>query len=205
MKLLRTGTLDVEGLTINQEADLREMLDYLQIQIESPAPEPSAPIAPLQWDPRRCSEKIQLADDNTLAVHQGLGWFNVVASRPATTFAVRLKLGSHGEVGFLPLVDETSPVPTRNRASRGWFFSCKSATVSSHDEVMSGGLLDTTVPRVIFLQVTWHRLQQRISFAVDGVLLPKGLHDVPSDINMYRGSAAGVVVEAFHLNSSSNG
>ncbi|KDO21621.1 hypothetical protein SPRG_12860 [Saprolegnia parasitica CBS 223.65] len=186
IKYLRSGRLDVEGLTINQEADLREMLDYLQIQIESPAPAPSAPIMSLQWDPRRCSEQIQLADGNMLAKHPSRGWASVVASHPVTTFAVLVHLGVHAvEVGFLSHLDETSPVPDRNDATRGWFFSCRNATVYSHDEPRSNGLLDTKVPRLALLQVTWHRLQQRISFAVDGVLLPTSLHNVVSDVNLY--------------------
>ncbi|EQC37380.1 hypothetical protein SDRG_04984 [Saprolegnia diclina VS20] len=183
MKLLRTGTLDVEGLTINQEADVREMLDYLQIQIESPAPVPSAPMAPLQWDPRRCSTKIQLADDNTLAAHGSYGYASVVASQPASTFAVLIMLGSHAEVGFLPLDDETSPVPDRKSTTRGWFFSCSDGRVFSHDEAASISLVDATVKRLALLQVAWHRLQQRISFAVDGVLLPMSLHNVVSDVD----------------------
>ncbi|KDO21530.1 hypothetical protein SPRG_12493 [Saprolegnia parasitica CBS 223.65] len=184
IKYLRSGRLDVEGLTVNQEADLREMLDYLQIQIESPAP--SAPIMPLQWDPRRCSEQILLADGNMLAKHPSRGWASVVASHPVTTFAVLVHLGLHAvEAGFLPYLDETSPVPERNEATRGWFFSCRNATVYSHDEPRSNGLLDTKVPQLALLQVTWHRLQQRISFTVDGVLLPTSLHNVVSDVNLY--------------------
>ncbi|EQC27306.1 hypothetical protein SDRG_14927 [Saprolegnia diclina VS20] len=183
IKYLRSGTLDVDGLTANQEADVREMLDYLQIQIESPAPEPSAPTAPLQWDPRRCSDTIQLADGNTLAKHPSRGWASVVASQPVSTFAVLVHLGLHAvEVGFL---DETVPMPDRNDATRGWFFSCRNARVYSHDEPRSDSLLDTKAPRLAFLQVTWHRLQRRITFAVDGVLLPMGLHNVVSDVDLY--------------------
>ncbi|EQC37394.1 hypothetical protein SDRG_04998 [Saprolegnia diclina VS20] len=170
MKLLRTGTLDVEGLTINQEADVREMLDYLQIQIESPAPVPSAPMAPLQWDPRRCSTKIQLADDNTLAAHGPM---------------VGTSSSRRNQLGFLPLDDETPPVPDRKSTTRGWFFSCADGRVFSHDEAASISLVDTTVKRLALLQVTWHRLQQRISFAVDGVLLPMSLHNVVSDVDLY--------------------
>ncbi|EQC37395.1 hypothetical protein SDRG_04999, partial [Saprolegnia diclina VS20] len=188
IKYLRTGTLNLSGLSNTDEDELREMLDYLQI--EWPLPAPSAPPVPvetprLQWDPLHCTETITLENDfmvaNTKAVRaNGM----VLASMPATTFGVLVRLGSNVEVGFLPL-HKFACVQDPRKTPPGWFFRCTNGTVRSHTEPREIPVIAAKLMNLIFLQVTWHKDQERISFAVDGVPLAAGLHNVPKDVALY--------------------
>ncbi|KDO16616.1 hypothetical protein SPRG_17831 [Saprolegnia parasitica CBS 223.65] len=186
IKYLRSGRLDVSGLSSTDEDELREMLDYLQI--EWPLPAPSAPLmetTQLQWDPLHCSEAITLGEDGTQARSQKHGWNHVLTSTPATTFGVRVTLRSEVCVGFIVLEDFVQEPDIRlSNNRRGWFFDCAAGALSSHYQPSTTNVVDMK-PRPIFLQATLHQQQQRVSFAIDGIPLPTSLHHVPTDAVLY--------------------
>ncbi|KDO16615.1 hypothetical protein SPRG_17830 [Saprolegnia parasitica CBS 223.65] len=183
-------TLNLSGLSSTDEDVLREMLDYLQI--EWPLPASSAPPAPrvpietpqLQWDPHHCTETITLEDDYMVANKAVRGDGEVLASMPATSFGVLVRLGSDVEVGFMPLHKVAFAQDSR-KTPPGWFFRCSNGTVRSQTEPRNIPVVSSKPMNLIFLQVTWHKDQERISFAIDGVALSAGLHNVPKDATLY--------------------
>ncbi|EQC37381.1 hypothetical protein SDRG_04985 [Saprolegnia diclina VS20] len=180
IKYLRSGALDVSGLSAADKTELWEMFDYLQIKwpvrvstsIEAPR---------LHWDSSHCSEFISLDENNMQATSSKIVRANVLGSMPVTTFAVRVHLGDNVEVGFLPR-HQFSP-----KASEcGWYFHCETGTIRSRGVRLTEPSISLeTGYRSVFLQVTWHRDQERISFAADGVPLSIGLQDVPTDVPLY--------------------
>ncbi|KDO21622.1 hypothetical protein SPRG_12861 [Saprolegnia parasitica CBS 223.65] len=185
MKLLRTGALDQDGLSTRQLVELQEMLDYLQIDV---LPEPSAPeLAPLAWDPAHCSKSIELLAVQTNARQTTSGWGNVLASAPATTFAVHVDLGSRVEVGFLFLArDAFAPTPhATNSASRGWFFNCETRQVYSHLQRPKSAGVSPNTQGTVLLTVTWFPDEHSIGFAIHGSLLPTKLRGVPDGVVLY--------------------
>ncbi|KDO21620.1 hypothetical protein SPRG_12859 [Saprolegnia parasitica CBS 223.65] len=180
IKYFRSGVLDMSKLSATDKTELWEMFDYLQIKW--PVLVPTSIEAPrLHWDSSHCSADISLDENNMRATSSKISWANVLASMPVTSFAVRVQLGAYVEVGFMPR-HHFAP-----KASEcGWYFHCETGTVRSRNvRLKEPSISLETKSRSVFLQVTWHRDQERISFAVDGVPLSIGLQDVPTVLPLY--------------------
>ncbi|KDO29295.1 hypothetical protein SPRG_05832 [Saprolegnia parasitica CBS 223.65] len=172
MRFLRTGTLPCSELDDAEASDLRDMLDYLQIGFENA----SRPV--LCWDPKHSSPWLLFHGSSTSQVN----WKPsiVIASTPATTFAVRVQLGSLVDVGFT-VWEPSMPVPDPAKPIPGWFFKCEKGDIYSQPENRTNIVQhDATAPLCsILLQMTWHHRDRRVSFAINGITLPARLECDP--------------------------
>ncbi|KDO21525.1 hypothetical protein SPRG_12489 [Saprolegnia parasitica CBS 223.65] len=155
MKLLRTGFLPMDGLSEADEAELREMLDYLQI--ECPQPTPSAP---------------PLRERDTIVRQTTTGWSNVLATTRERSFAVRVRLGAKIEVGFTTLKSFSPQIHRYTSAARGYFFNCETYDVYSQlTKRVPSGLDPSTPAGSVVLLVRHDRDRSCIQFRINGTAL----------------------------------
>ncbi|EQC37396.1 hypothetical protein SDRG_05000 [Saprolegnia diclina VS20] len=202
MKLLRTGFLPLDGLSEADEAELREMLDYLQIECPQPTPSapPAAPLHNVYWDPRQCSVFLKLRERDTIVRQTTTGWSNVLATTLEKTFVVRVRLGAKIEVGFSTLKTFSPHIHRYGSAPRGYYFNCETYDVYSQltKRVPSG--LDPSTPTGIAVLLLQHDRDRRcIQFSINGTALAMTLRVEAGDVGalfpIARISSAGAEVE----------
>eukprot|EP01118_Nematostelium_gracile_P017765 TRINITY_DN7697_c0_g1_i1.p1 TRINITY_DN7697_c0_g1~~TRINITY_DN7697_c0_g1_i1.p1 ORF type:complete len:320 (+),score=84.51 TRINITY_DN7697_c0_g1_i1:70-1029(+) len=192
--LLRTGRLELDGLSNSEVEKLNTELEYYQIPnpyhqnaIASPISQfqPNSPPSaiPWKWNSQKKGEKIVLSNEDKTALKTSLvGWNAVLGNRSINSFKIKIiKTNGQVMIGMAPLTVNLNRDDSR---SCGWYLNIGDGSLHSQNGDKARPYT-TSIKENSIVQVDHDREKKTISFSINGQNKGIAYQNISSNLVLY--------------------
>eukprot|EP01118_Nematostelium_gracile_P002210 TRINITY_DN12440_c0_g1_i1.p1 TRINITY_DN12440_c0_g1~~TRINITY_DN12440_c0_g1_i1.p1 ORF type:complete len:314 (+),score=78.82 TRINITY_DN12440_c0_g1_i1:32-973(+) len=182
---LRSGEMNVDGLTKSELDELSKELEYYQIPMPSQPDQSSTTSSQWQWDSSNTGSGIILSHEHKRASRTNSnGHSAVIGDASVTTFQLRfINRGTNGwaMVGLAP---QTLKINSYDYNNCGWYLFLRDGTLYSQSGD-NGRQYTSAIKNNSIIQVNHNKEKGTISFSIDEQDQGIAYHNIPSDMVLY--------------------
>jgi len=163
LNYLRKGTIDMGKFEQNQLIDLKEEIEYYQIESLSGIFEEQS--SSVTFMPHYHGSTIQLSNDNKCALYTGRGWKGAALATQSSIFSV--KLITNGSAFMIGMAPKSINLEKYNYSSNGWYLYSFDGTLHSLNEYTRRYSPSCSDSGTV-IGVEWFKEKGELHFSING-------------------------------------